>query len=492
MPDAMPLSADDPPPSLKTRYATLLLGPALALVLLCLPAPQGMPQAAWHVCALAVVMVIWWVCEAMPLAVTALLPIIVLPATNILPLKEVAAHFGNPIIFLFLGGFLLSAAMRKWQLHLRLAYHVASICALSAPLLLAGLMAVTCFLAMWISNTATIIMMLPIAMSIAHMVTERSTGNGNIPRAIALGIAYAAAIGGLSSFIGTPTNAMLYGHMQTHYGMNLNLGEWMMFGIPAAFAIAGFGWLLLSRSDLRHITLKPDFRQHMRAEVRKLGAFTTGEKRTLTIFGVTVMFWLFGDTIGRATGLILDDAVIAIAAAFALFITPVDRKLGIFTLEWKDAETVPWGVLIFFGGSLALSSALIETGFSQWLGTKLEMLRGVHPILIVLCIVTIIVAASEMMSNVATISVFLPILSVLAESLSVHPLLFLLPATLAASCGFMLPGASAANALAYSTGYVSAASMLKKGFWIDAISVLVITLISFTLAPLALGITFYK
>lgn len=484
------LTADDPPPSLKMRYIALILGPVLALVLSSFSPPDGLPIPAWYVCALAVVMVVWWVTEAMPLAVTALLPIAVLPLLDVLPLKQVVASFGNPIIFLFLGGFLLSAAMQKWKLHLRLAYMVASRTAFSAPALLAGLMAVTCFLALWISNTATVIMMLPIAMSVATVVTSQSSGHGNAPRAIALGVAYASAIGGLSSFIGTPTNALLYGHMQTHYNVSLNLGEWMLFGVPCTIGIAGTAWFMLMRADLRHLQLSQFFHDHIREELAKLGPMHPGEKRTLAIFTITVLLWLFSDTIAAMSGLVIEDAAVAIMAAIALFLTPVDAKKGIFTLEWKDAERVPWGVLIFFGGSLALSSAFIETGVSEWLGAKLEALRGVHPVIVVVTVVVVIIAASEMMSNVATISVFLPILSVLAEALHVNPMLFLLPATLAASCGFMMPGASAPNALAYSTGYLNAPTMVKKGFWVDVISVIVITCITFTIAPLALDMDF--
>ncbi len=480
-------SVDDPAPSLSLRYALLLLAPLAALALWQLSPPAGMPREAWLVSCMALVMVTWWVTETLPLAVTALIPLIILPASGTLPLRDVSAHFGNPIIFLFLGGFLLSVAMQKWKLHLRLAYLVARSCAFSASALLGGLMLATGFLAMWISNTATVILMLPIAMSLAAMVETHSSGRGSTARAMALGIAYSAAIGGLSSFIGTPTNALLYGHMQTHYAITLDLGRWMMFGIPTTLLIGAASWWLLTRSDVRTRTLSPTFRTLMQDEMRKLGPMSAGEKRTLMIFLLAVSGWLFGDAISAATGWLMDDTVVAIAAGLALFITPVDRKLGIFALEWNDAQKVPWGVLIFFGGSLALSAAMVATGFTGWLGTQLEALHGVPPLLIVITIVALIIAASEMMSNVATISVFLPILSVLAESLQVHPLLFLLPATLAASCGFMLPGASAANALAYGTGYVSTRMMLRKGFLVDIISLIVIVLITFTLAPLALG-----
>lgn len=477
---------DDPGMGIKSRLLMLALGPILAALLALLPAPEGMNLKAWAVCALAIWMVVWWVTEAMPLAVTSLLPLVVLPALNVVPLAQVGASFGNPIIFLFMGGFILSAAMQKWHLHTRLAYSVLSRTCYSASTVLAGLMGVACFLAMWMSNTATIILMLPIAMSIATVIGAQ----GHAPKAIALGVAYAAAIGGLSTFIGTPTNALLYGHMQTRYGVELNLGEWMLFGVPATLMIAGFAWLYLSRSYLRDMVLAEGLKQQLAHKIAELGPMKTGEKRTALVFVVTVLLWLFGGFIQEATGLILEDAAIAIFAALALFLLPTNVARGEFTLEWKDAERIPWGVLVFFGGSLALSGAFTSTGASEWLGTQLEALHGVPPVLMIVVVVAIIIAASEMMSNVATISVFLPILTVLAEALQVNPLMFLLPATMAASCGFMLPGASAANALAYATGHIRVPEMVRAGFWVDIASLLVITLVTFTLAEWAMGMDF--
>ncbi len=480
----------DAPANPWVRIGALIAAPLLAAVMLNMAPPHGMSDAGWVVCATAVIMVIWWITEAVPLPVTGLVPLIVLPALNVLPFKDVSANFGSPIVFLFLGGFLISAAMQKWHLHLRISYMVARICARSAAALLGGIMLVTCMLSMWISNTATMVMMLPIAMSLATLINSHSHGTGHAARALALGIGYAAAIGGLGSFIGTPTNALLYGHLQTYYGVTLNLGDWMLFGVPTVIGIAGTGWLLLARTDMRGLTLNPAFRGEMASELEKLGPMTTGEKRTLTILGVAVIFWLLRDYLAGLTGLGLDDSGIAIAAALALFVTPVDRKNGIFTLDWKDTSSVPWGILLFFGGSLSLSAALVATGVSGWLGDQLEMLRGVPPIVVVMVVVAMVIMASEMMSNVATISVFLPILSVLADALHVHPMLFLLPATLAASCCFMLPGGSANNAMAYSTGHVSVPMMIRRGVRLDIASLLIITLITFTLAPLALGMDF--
>lgn len=477
-------------PNLKVRYAALIASPILALMMLSFSPPDGMSPQGWVVCAVAAMMVLWWVTEAVPLPVTGLLPLVVLPAMQVASFKEVAANFGNPIIFLFLGGFLLSAAMQKWHLHLRFSYLVARICAHSAATLLGGLMLVTCFLSMWISNTATMVMMLPIAMSLAALTDSHSNGVGNPPRAMALGIAYAAALGGLGSFIGTPTNALLYGHMQSYYGVSLNLGNWMLFGVPTMLAIASVGWWVLSRNDLRGLSLDPAFRREMVEELEKLGPMTAGEKRTLGVLGIAVICWLLRDMLAEATGLMIDDSGIAIAAALALFVMPVDRKQGTFMLEWKDTDKVPWGILLFFGGSLSLSAAFTDAGVSTWLGLQLEALRGIPPIAIVVIVVAMVIMASEMMSNVATISVFLPILSALAAALQVNPMLFLLPATLAASCCFMMPGGSANNAMAYSTGHMSVPTMIRRGIRLDIASIVIIVLITFTLAPLALDMDF--
>lgn len=482
-----PTAPEEPALSPRARLIALLLGPALAVLLTMLPAPEGMSAQGWRVCAIALWMVVWWISEAMPLAVTSLLPLVVFPLFDIMPLKEAGTSFGNPVIFLFMGGFMLAASMRKWQLHTRLAYLVLTYTAHSARAVLAGLMLVTAIMAMWMSNTATAVLMFPIAMSIGLLLQEKSGGNLRAPKAIALGIAYASVLGGLSTFIGTPTNAMLYAHMQSTYQTSLSLSEWMSFGVPLSALSLLFAWVLLSQMYLREMPLTDDLSDEIAAKRAALGPLSQGEKNTAMVFFITVALWLCSSWL-EGVGIVLEDASIAIFAALALFLLPVNLRSQQFTLEWRDAEEIPWGILVFFAGSLALSAAFTATGVSDWLGTQLEALHGVPTVLIVLAVVTLIIAASEMMSNVATISVFLPILSVLAEALHVNPLLFLLPATLAASCGFMLPGASAPNAIAYATGIFRVKEMVRAGFWMDLMAVMVITLATFTLVDFVMGV----
>jgi sodium-dependent dicarboxylate transporter 2/3/5 len=480
-------NSEEAPISAKRRLVSLFLGVALSGLLFAMPAPEGLTEAGWHTIAFAVLMISWWITEAMPLPVTALLPIVVLPALDIVPLREVTTGYAHPIIYLFLGGFILSAAMQKWNLHTRFAYLVLNHTARSSRTVLAGLMFVSASLSMWMSNTATIIMMLPIAMSIAAFIGASS---GRAPKGIALGVAYAATIGGLATFIGTPTNALFYGHMETMYGVTLSLADWMLFGVPAAILMTTIAWASISHMFLRELALPETLRASLAEQRTALGPMSVGEKRTLLVFVLAVGLWLFGGALEGPTGLVISDPAVAIFAALALFLLPVDMAKGVFTLEWKDAEHIPWGVLVFFGGSLTLSAAFVSTGASTWLGGQLGALEGISPLWLMVIIALMIIAVSEMMSNVATISVFLPILSVLAATLNVNPMLFLLPATLAASSAFMLPTATAANALAYQAGNLRVSEMMRSGFRIDMAALVVIILITYTIVEPALGTDF--
>lgn len=479
-------NSEEAPTSATRRLISLLLGLVVAGIVFSSPAPEGLSEEGWKTIGVALLVISWWITEAMPLPVTALVPIVLLPAIDAVPIREVTEGYAHPIIYLFFGGFVLSAAMQKWNLHTRFAYMVLTHTAYSSRSVLAGLMFVSATLSMWMSNTATIIMMLPIAMSIAAFIGAK----GGAPKGIALGVAYAATIGGLGTFIGTPTNALLYGHMENTYGVQLNLAEWMMFGVPAVILIGTAAWLSLSRMFLRDLKLPDTLRAGIAAQRAALGPMSVGEKRTLLVFSVAVFLWLFGGFVEDATGLVISDPGVAIFAALGLFLLPVDAKRGQFTLEWKDAENIPWGVLVFFGGSLTLSAAFVSTGASTWLGGQLEALQGIHPVLLMVIIGVIIICVSEMMSNVATISVFLPVLSVLAASINVNPLLFLIPATMAASSAFMLPTATAANALAYEAGHLRVSEMIRSGVRVDIAALLIIVAITYLIVEPALSTDF--
>lgn len=471
------------------KYTGMILGPLLAAIMLIIQPPVGLSPEGWKVCALAVWMALWWISEAMPLPVTSLLPIIILPTLGIFSLKQTLEPFSSSIIYLFFGGFVLSTAMQKWNLHLRIALLALKLCGSGAKGMLAVFMLVTCFLAMWVSNTATTIMMLPMAVSIASLLAKKGEEmqQNMLAKALVLGVAYSAVIGGLGTFVGTPTNAILQGHMERTYGYKLDLVEWMMFGVPVMLVLFALAWALLCRVFLKGYVMD-GAKAIIAKEYTALGRMSRGEKIVATVFLLTVSLWVAGGVVEKFLPVKLDDAVIAIFGAFLLFLIPTNIKKGEFTLNWKDTGTIPWGVLVFFGGSLSLSAALTENGVTLWLSHILEALGQMEALVIITVVVALIIVASEMMSNVATITAFLPILSALSTALHVNPLLLLVPATMAASCGFTLPGASAPNALAYGTGYIKVSDMTKTGLIMDSVALLVIVAAAYTIVMSVLGI----
>jgi sodium-dependent dicarboxylate transporter 2/3/5 len=477
--------ADQTSPVLKKLG--LGLGAGVFLLTWLVAPPEGMSQPAWHVCGLALWMAVWWITEALPLPVTALLPLVVLPLMNIMPLRKASTGFAADIIFLFLGGFVLSIAIQKWRVHERLGLGLLRYVGWNLGSLLAGLLLVTAFMGMWMSNTATARVMMPMAVSIAALISKHSAAPGvaapSSTKALVLAVAYAPCLGGLATFIGTPTNAVLEGYVSKTYGVDLSLAQWMAFGVPVALLLLGCCWLLLYFSLLRQAPAVPDLGRMMADEYRKIGRFTAGEIVTTAVFAICVLGWVFSDTWSALIGARIDDAVIAVLGALLLFITPLDRRFQSSVLTWKDAEKLPWGILIFFGGSLSLSAALTETGVTRWLSDALQIMHGVPVWLVVVGVVVIITAVSEMMSNSATITAFLPILAGLAGGLGVHPFLIMIPATLAASCAFMMPGASPNNAIAFSTGTLTVGDMVRQGLRLNLVCAAVIVLAAFYLIP---------
>ncbi len=484
-PASTPETPADQTPAI-VRQLGLAAGLGLFLLTFFIAPPDGMSAQAWRVCGLALWMAVWWITEAMPLPVTALLPLVVLPLANLMPLKKASAHFAADLIFLFLGGFILSIAIQKWRVHERIGLGLMRYAAWNLPTLLAGLLVVTGFMGMWMSNTATAMVMMPMALSLAALIT-RGDATSPVTKTLILAVAYAPCIGGLATFIGTPTNAVLEGYVSKTYGVNLSLAQWMAFGVPVAVVLLAGCWLLLYFTLLRGAPAVANLRPMLQTEYAKLGRFTTGETITTVIFLGCVQAWVFSDFWSGLIGAKIDDAVIALVGALALFLTPLDRKFDRTVLSWKDAEKLPWGILIFFGGSLSLSSALTETGVTRWLSQELHVMHDVPVWLVVTVVVALIVAVSEMMSNSATITAFLPILAGLAGGLEIHPFLIMVPATLAASCAFMMPGASPPNAIAFSTGRLSVAEMVKTGLWLNLICAAGILLAAFYLVPVIMG-----
>lgn len=479
---ATPSAEADQTPPLVKKFG-LGAGAGLFLLTWLVAPPDGMGEPAWHVCGLALWMAVWWITEAMPLPVTALLPLVVLPLMNIMSLRKASTGFAADIIFLFLGGFLLSIAIQKWRVHERIGLGLLRYAGWNLGTLLAGLLLVTAFMGMWMSNTATAMVMMPMALSIAALIAGNSAATPPSTKALVLAVAYAPCIGGLATFVGTPTNAVLEGYVAKTYGINLSLAQWMAFGVPVAAVLLVCCWLLLYFSLLRHAPAVPGLGRLMADQYRKIGRFTAGEIVTTGVFAACVLGWVFSDFWSGLIGAAIDDAVIAIVGALLLFIFPLDRRFERTVLTWKDAEKLPWGILIFFGGSLSLSAALTETGVTRWLSDALQIMHGVPVWLVVVGVVVIITAVSEMMSNSATITAFLPILAGLAGGLGVHPFLIMIPATLAASCAFMMPGASPNNAIAFGTGTLTVGDMVRQGLRLNLVCAVGIALAAFYLIP---------
>ncbi len=481
-------ASDETSPLLK--HIGLLLGPFLfALTFFVMP-PEGLSAGGWHICGLALWMATWWITEAMPLPVASLLPIIFLPTVMATPLKDVLSPYASPIIFLFLGGFIISNAMEKYNLHMRIGLGVLKLVGVGKKSILGGLMVATAFMGMWMSNTATVIMMLPMAVSIATLLSAHTGTDSSNPfaKAVVLGVAYAAVIGGLGTFVGTPTNAVLYGHIQKSYGIALNLSDWMAFGVPLLLLLLVVTWVLLNHFFLRQAELKPDIRTTVHDEYVLLGRMHRGEKLVALVFTAVALIWIFNKPLEALLHVKLDTAVVAMAGAVTLFLLPINRRCDQFVIAWKDTAKLPWGILIFFGGSLCISDALTSAGVTTWMSEELKMLDGVPLFLLLLVIVGIVILASEMLSNVATITAFLPILTALASSMQIHPFMVLIPATLAASCGFMLPGASAPNALAFSTGFPKVRDMIRTGLLLDLLTAVAVVILTFTLVASVYGI----
>ncbi|MEW4448114.1 DASS family sodium-coupled anion symporter [Qipengyuania sp. JC766] len=475
------------------------IGVALAVYLL-LDGAEGLSPDARVVAAVGTLMAFWWITEAIPLAATALLPIFVFPALTEQTVGESAAPYASPIVFLFLGGFLIAIAMEKWSLHRRIALMTLRRVGAEPKMIVLGMMIATAFLSMWVSNTATTLMMLPIAFSVLSLIREgtqtgdaRSGAAAAIPDdpqlqrfgiCLVLAIAWSASIGGLGTLLGSPPNAIVAGYAATELGRPIGFLQWMMVGLPIAAIFLVVAWLLMTRLiyrfDLREI---PGGREMIANEVRKLGRLGRGEKSVLVVFASAAFLWivpgLLAEFVVEADGAWwtgFDDTAIAIAAGTALFLLPGDAR-GEAALGWKDAEEgLPWGVLILFGGGLSLASAVAASGLDAWLGGQVGGLGSLAPILLIGAVVLITLFLTEITSNTATAATFIPILGGVALGLGMDPFGLLIPAALAATCAFMLPVGTPPNAIVFSTGVVTIGQMVRGGLVLNLVGVVLITL----------------
>ena len=471
--------------SLSLPWAAFLAGPAAGALLWLLPAPAAMSPAAHAVLGLAVWMAIWWLTTAVPLAVTALLPLVVLPVVADGGIERAARPYADPIVFLFLGGVFLAAATEKWQLHRRLALAVIGVVGTDAPRLVLALMLATAFVSMWISNTATAVMMLPIALALLELVRREAPPHaGAFGRALMLGVAYSASIGGVATPIGTPPMAILVGSSDRLLGRPIGFAEWMVIGVPVAAVLLAVCWLLLVRVLFPLRGPLAGVGAVLARERAGLGAWTAGQRVTVTVLALAAAAWILREpkALGAVTipGLAqvipgLSDAGIAIGAALVLFVFPVSLKERQFALDWPSAERIPWGVLILFGGGLALADAFGTSGLAEWIGRQLGGLRGAPPVVVIGAIGLLFVLLTELTSNTATAAMAMPIMAALGPAVGASPLSLMATAALASSLGFMLPVGTPPNALAYGTGAVTSGEMARAGVWMDITAAVVIT-----------------
>ncbi len=463
----------------------LWLGPAVFATMLVLPAPGGLGAAGWRTAATAALMAIWWLTEALPLPATALAPLVLLPFLGVLDATAAAAPYANPVVFLFLGGFLLAASMERWGLHKRIALFVIARAGTGPRDILLGFMIATAFLSMWLSNSATTAMMLPIATAIAAMFhPQDSDGPYEFGVVLMLGLAYAASIGGVATLIGTPPNAVLAAATRELLGREIGFVQWMGVGLPITCVMLPAAWLLLTRVLYRTGELRGDASAIIADERRRLGSPGTAERRVGWVFASTALAWVLRSekTIGDLTipGIqtfapSVHDSTIAVTGALLLFVLPSGERAGGSLLDWKTARSIPWGVLILVGGGLSLTRALDQSGLAAWIGSGVHAVSGAPTVALLLLLATVVIFLTELASNVAVTSLAMPILAGLAVGLQLPALELMTTTALAASMAFMLPVATPPNAIVFGSGYVSIAQMSRAGLALNLMAIILLT-----------------
>lgn len=446
------------------------LAPVAALLLSLLPPPEGLSQAAWHAAAICLWMAVWWMTEAVPLAATALLPLPLFPLAGVLSLEKTAAAYANPLLFLFLGGFLMARSLTVWQLDKRLAGAVVRYVGDSPRRTVGAVMAVTAFLSLWISNTAAAMVMLPIGQSLAERASGvEGPGRAAFSRATLLGIAYAATIGGMGTLIGTPPNALFAAYMSQVHGVTIGFAEWLVVGLPLVLLLTPLAWWVLTAIVFR---VPRAASPRPRDSDGPPTAWNASQRRTAAVLCLAVVLWLSRPLLESLFGdLPFSDAAIAIGAALLLFVLPAgapERRGPLLT--WQEAEAIRWDVLLLFGGGLALAEGISATGLSAWLGVAASALKGALPtILLMFAICALVLLLGELASNTAVAAIFLPVAGSVAVGIGESPATLALAVALAATLGFMLPVATPPNAIAYGTGRIGARDMLRAGALLDLI-----------------------
>lgn len=485
-------------PSFDSRQKVgLILGPLLFALTLLFVEAEGLSSGAIAILASTLWIATWWITEAMPIPATSLLPLILFPLTGGLDSGTTSSSYGDDTIFLFMGGFLIALAMQKWNLHKRMALFIISAVGTSTEQIVLGFMVATGSLSMWISNTATAMMMVPIGMAVIYQASEQLEKQGqtvdhenfNFGKAVMLGVAYSASIGGLATIIGTPPNAIFKAVVEQTYGIQISFAGWMTFGVPLTVIFLAIAWFYLVKVAYpMKVKELPGGRKVIGEERRALGRMSVEEKIVMTVFTVTAFAWISRSFLLVQINENINDTMIAMTAAVILFLVPSKNRRGDYLLDWNTAKGLPWGILLLFGAGLAIAAGFQETGLAEWIGTQLTILQGVNLVLIIVIVATLVIFLTEITSNTATATMMFPIMASLANALSVHPYSLMIAAGIAASCAFMLPVATPPNAVVFGSGYLRIPDMAKAGFLLNVVAILLVTIAIYFYLPLVWGI----
>lgn len=472
----------------------LFLGPLLFVLTLLFFQPEGLSTEARGVLASTIWIATWWITEAIPIPATSLLPLVLFPLTNSLDMKVTASSYGDETIFLFMGGFIIALAMEKWNLHRRIAISIISMVGTNMDRIVLGFMIATGFLSMWISNTATAMMMIPIGLAIINQVADGLKNDPSIDtspqrfafgKALMLGIAYSASLGGIATLIGTPPNTLLAGAINKMYGIELSFAGWMLFGVPFAWIFIFVTWIYLVKIAFpSKLKTMPGGRAVIDKQKKDLGEASFEEKLVFIVFALAAFSWITRTFLLSKFVDGLTDGMIAVIFALVLFALPSANRKGERLMDWQTAVKLPWGILLLFGGGLAIASGFVGTGLSEWIGTQLMGLEGVSVIVLIFLVAALVLGLTEITSNTATASMMFPIMASLAVALGVHPYALMIAAGVAASCAFMLPVATPPNAAVFGSGYIKIKDMMKAGFALNVFGVVFITLAIYFLLPI--------
>jgi len=437
-------------------------------------------------------MITWWVSDAIPIFATALLPIIILPAIGIFEVGEATAPYASSIIFLFMGGFIIALGLEKHNLHQRIALNLLRLTGSSGNGIILGFMIATALLSMWISNTATAVMMLPIALSVSRLVINQdqklSASERNFGLGLMLSIAYSANIGGAVTLIGTPPNVVMAGYLNEMLDYHVSFSNWLLIGIPTGLILLSITYLLITRVLFRNnLGSIKGSESLVNTELQKLGKFSKSEKLVSMVFAFTATLWIFKQQINNVLDYqLLNDATTAMTGGLLMFIIPINIKESRFLLKWEDTTKLPWGILLLFGGGMCLARAMEKVGIIELMGDFVANQGSVSIVLIVLLTTAIVLFLTELMSNVALITIFIPVIIGIAQGLEINPLLLVVPATIASSCAFMMPISTPPNAIVFSSGYIKIKDMMRAGIVLNLIAIAVLVLLSLLLVEVVL------